>query len=123
MGVCEEKVNNDFGGSLLRGGPNTLQHWEEYEDERENYERDVVTAVSVLEMQLMVEHTVHFTRCTQLARSLAWKGLHTRSMELNVKSVSSSTITVNNTTDRVLHMRQIKKIEVQMSTFVNKVLN
>lgn len=93
----------------MHGGPNTPQHWEEYADERENKERDVVPAVSVLEMQLMVEHTVHFTLSTQLARFSAWKGQHIQSMELNVKSVSLSTITVNNTTGRVLHMRQIKK--------------
>lgn len=77
----------------MRGGPNTLQHWEEYADERENKERDVVPAVSVLEMQLMVEHTVHFTLSTQLAHFLACKG------------------------------PRIRSIEVQMSTFVNKVLN
>lgn len=53
--MCEEKVNNDFGGSLLCGGPNTLQHWEEYADEREKRERDVLPAVSVLVLHLMVD--------------------------------------------------------------------
>lgn len=28
--MWETKVNNDFGGSLLCGGPNAMQSWEEY---------------------------------------------------------------------------------------------
>lgn len=37
------------------GGPNTLHQWEEYASKREKRERDVVPAVSMLEMQLMVD--------------------------------------------------------------------